>query len=64
MKKTGNPDCILHCLPALHDLETATGKEVHDKYGLSEMEVSDEVFPARRARCSMRRKIACTPSKQ
>ena len=45
MKKTGNPDCIfLHCLPAFHDLETATGKEVHDKYGLSEMEVSDEVF--------------------
>jgi len=45
IRKTGNPDCIfLHCLPAFHDLETATGKEVHDKYGLSEMEVSDEVF--------------------
>ncbi len=45
MQKTGNDKAIfLHCLPAFHDLETQTGQEVHQKYGLSEMEVSDEVF--------------------
>lgn len=45
MEKTGNPDCIfLHCLPSFHDLETSVGREIHEKYGLIEMEVSDEVF--------------------
>lgn len=45
LKLTGNPEVIfLHCLPAFHDLETAVGKEVFEKYGLKEMEVSDEVF--------------------
>jgi len=45
MEKTGNPRAIfLHCLPAFHDLNTATGAEVHEQYGLSEMEVSDAVF--------------------
>ncbi len=45
MEKTGNPDCIfLHCLPSFHDLETSVGREIHEKYGLTEMEVSDEVF--------------------
>jgi ornithine carbamoyltransferase len=45
LKKTGNPDVIfLHCLPSFHDLETAVGKEVFEKYGIKEMEVSDEVF--------------------
>lgn len=45
IKKTNNPRVIfLHCLPAFHDLNTETGKDVHKKYGLKEMEVSDEVF--------------------
>ncbi|NLB61932.1 MAG: ornithine carbamoyltransferase [Clostridiales bacterium] len=45
LKLTGNPEVVfLHCLPAFHDLETAVGKEVFEKYGLKEMEVSDEVF--------------------
>lgn len=48
MKKTGNPDVLfLHCLPSFHDLETGVGKEVFEKYGLKEMEVSDEVFRSR-----------------
>ena len=43
--KTGNPDVrFLHCLPAFHDLETKVGKEIHTKFGLSAMEVTDEVF--------------------
>lgn len=45
MERTGNPDCIfLHCLPSFHDLDTSVGREIFEKYGLSEMEVSDEVF--------------------
>lgn len=48
VRKTGNPDCIfLHCLPAFHDLETEIGKDVQKKYGLEEMEVSDELFRSR-----------------
>ncbi len=51
MNKTGNPHCIfLHCLPSFHDLETATGREVQEKYGLSEMEVSDEVFRSKQSK--------------
>lgn len=51
MDKTGNPDCIfLHCLPSFHDLETATGKEIYEKYGLTEMEVTDEVFRSKQSK--------------
>lgn len=35
---------FMHCLPAFHDLKTTIGKEIHDKYGLDEMEVTDEIF--------------------
>ena len=35
---------FLHCLPAFHDLKTEIGKEMGEKFGLSEMEVTDEVF--------------------
>lgn len=39
------PDAIfMHCLPAFHDLKTKIGKEIYDKYGLTEMEVTDEIF--------------------
>lgn len=45
MEKTCNPRAIfLHCLPAFHDLNTEIGREVQEKYSLSNMEVSDEVF--------------------
>ena len=40
-----NPEAIfMHCLPSFHDLKTTIGKEIHEKFGLPEMEVSDEVF--------------------
>jgi len=40
-----NPNLIFeHCLPAFHDLETSIGKDVFEKFGLREMEVTDEVF--------------------
>lgn len=45
LKKTGNPDVLfMHCLPAYHDLETKVGKEIYEKFGMKEVEVTDEVF--------------------
>ncbi|MEG1498970.1 MAG: ornithine carbamoyltransferase [Bacteroidales bacterium] len=45
VKATGNPKVkFLHCLPAFHNLETTTGKEIYDKYKLNGMEVTEEVF--------------------
>lgn len=42
--------CIfMHCLPAFHDLKTTIGKEIYDKFGLTEMEVTDEVFESERS---------------
>ena len=35
---------FLHCLPSFHDLNTTVAKDIYDKYGLKEMEVTDEVF--------------------
>ena len=35
---------FMHCLPAYHDLNTAIGRQVHEKFGVSEIEVTDEVF--------------------
>jgi ornithine carbamoyltransferase len=35
---------FLHCLPSFHDLKTTIGQQIHDKFGLDEMEVTDEVF--------------------
>ncbi len=35
---------FMHCLPSFHDVNTVIGKKIADKFGLSEMEVTDEVF--------------------
>lgn len=35
---------FMHCLPAYHDLETEVGRDVYEKFGLKEVEVTDEVF--------------------
>lgn len=43
--ENASPNAIfMHCLPSFHDLKTKIGKEIHDKFGLDEMEVTDEVF--------------------
>ena len=48
LERTGNSDVIfMHCLPSFHDTETTIGKEIQSKFGLNEMEVSDEVFRSR-----------------
>ena len=40
---------FMHCLPAFHDLDTTVGKEIHEKFGLTEMEVTDEVFESKQS---------------
>lgn len=45
-----NKDAIfMHCLPAYHDLETKVGKEVGEKFGLTALEVTDEVFEGKQS---------------
>lgn len=44
MQNAGEKAIFLHCLPAFHDLKTTIGKKMGEKYGLTEMEVTDEVF--------------------
>lgn len=51
MEKTENEACIfMHCLPAFHDTNTVTAKEIEKKFGIAEMEVTDEVFRSRHSR--------------
>ena len=48
MKATGNPNCkFMHCLPAYHNLETKVGRDVHQKFGLNGVEVTEEVFESK-----------------
>ena len=44
MAKAGPNAVFLHCLPAFHDLNTGIGRQIHEKFGLTAMEVTDEVF--------------------
>lgn len=46
-----NPNAIfLHCLPSFHDLNTKIGKDIYEKFGLPEMEVSNEVFESNQSK--------------
>ena len=44
MDAAGSQCRFMHCLPAFHDLNTGIGRQIHEKYGLESMEVTDEVF--------------------
>ena len=44
MAKAGPSAVFMHCLPSFHDLGTGIGRQIHEKYGLTAMEVTDEVF--------------------
>ncbi|MFI6287587.1 ornithine carbamoyltransferase [Streptomyces sp. NPDC051018] len=45
LRATGNQEVkFLHCLPAFHDLGTSVAREIHETHGLTELEVTDEVF--------------------
>ena len=49
MNAAGDQCRFMHCLPAFHDLNTTIGKEIYDKFGISCMEVTDEVFESDRS---------------
>ena len=44
LKNAKDSVIFMHCLPAFHDLKTTIGQQVYEKFGLSELEVTDEVF--------------------
>ena len=44
MQNAGSQCRFMHCLPAFHDLNTTIGKQIFDKFGITCMEVTDEVF--------------------
>ena len=45
MALTGNPDVkFMHCLPAFHNTDTQVGKEIFEKFGMTALEVTEEVF--------------------
>ena len=44
MKNAAEKAIFMHCLPAFHDTNTGIGKEMGEKFGMTEMEVTDEVF--------------------
>jgi ornithine carbamoyltransferase len=49
MNAAGENCVFMHCLPAFHDLGTGIGKEIHEKFGIDCMEVTDEVFESERS---------------
>lgn len=44
MKMAEDDAIFMHCLPAFHDLKTGIGKQIQEKFGIEEMEVTNEVF--------------------
>ena len=44
MQIAGPKAVFMHCLPAFHDLKTTIGQQMGEKFGRTEMEVTDEVF--------------------
>lgn len=51
LMNNADKDCIfLHCLPSFHDTNTKVGKEIAEKFGLTEMEVTDQVFESERSK--------------
>ena len=49
--ENARPEAIfLHCLPAFHDLKTKIGKEMHERFSITDMEVTDEVFESSQSR--------------
>ena len=49
MDNAGSQCRFMHCLPAFHDLNTTIGKQIHEKFGLTAMEVTDEVFESQQS---------------
>ena len=49
MDAAGEQCRFMHCLPSFHDLNTGTGREMYEKFGVTSMEVTDEVFESERS---------------
>ncbi|MFE0626388.1 ornithine carbamoyltransferase [Streptomyces sp. NPDC058864] len=50
LRATGRPEAkFMHCLPAFHDLGTTLAREIHERHGLTSLEVTDEVFESARS---------------
>ena len=50
MSMTNENSIFLHCLPSFHNNKTKIGKDIEEKYGISEMEVTDEVFESEKSK--------------
>lgn len=50
MNNANEKAIFLHCLPSFHDLNTTIGKEIYEKFGIAEMEVTDEVFESNKSK--------------
>ena len=50
MENAGPQAIFMHCLPAFHDLNTTIGKQISEKFGISEMEVTNEVFESEQSK--------------
>ena len=49
MENAGEKAVFMHCLPAFHDLKTKIGAQMGERFGITEMEVTDEVFESSRS---------------
>ena len=50
MAKAKDTAIFMHCLPAFHDTKTTIGADIAEKFGITEMEVTDEVFESAQSR--------------
>ena len=50
MENAGEKAIFLHCLPAFHDLKTTIGKQMGERFNLTDMEVTDEVFESEQSK--------------
>ena len=64
MKNAGEKAIFLHCLPAFHDLKTKIGKEMGERFNLTDMEVTDEVFESSSPMYLTRLRTVCIRLKQ
>lgn len=64
MENAGEQAIFMHCLPAFHDLKTKIGKEVEAKFGMSELEVTDEVFESAQSVVFDEAETECIPSRR
>ena len=49
MANAGPEAIFMHCLPSFHDTKTTIGEDIHQRFGLTEMEVSNEVFESKQS---------------